>query len=196
MNPTDTPPPSLDFERVALPVLADVMRFALSLTRDRVEAEDLVQDTYLAARRHWPQFRAGSDVRAWLFTIARHRYYRVGQRAERQVAVDDAGLESLASASLEHAALPSLTAELERGELREAIRQAMQALPTVFREVAVLVDWHDQSYETVAGILGVPIGTVRSRLFRARRLLQEALHAHAQDSGLVGPRSLGEESRS
>jgi len=196
MTPTDTPPPPDDFERVALPVVADVMRFALSLTRERAEAEDLVQDTYLAARRYWQQFRTGSDVRAWLFTIARHRYYRVSERAERQVAVDDAGLESLAAASIEHAALPSLTAELERGEMRDAIRRAMQALPTVYREVAVLVDWHDQSYETVAGILGVPIGTVRSRLFRARRLLQEALQAHAQDSGLVGPHSLGEERRS
>jgi RNA polymerase sigma-70 factor, ECF subfamily len=182
-NDTTLLPP--DFEADALRWLPDVMRFALSLTRDRGEAEDLVQDTYLAARQYWHQFTSGSDARAWLFTIARHRHYRVGQRAERQVAVDDAGLESLASAAVEHGRLAASTEELERGELRDAIRRAMHALPPVFREVAVLVDWHDQTYETVAEILGVPIGTVRSRLFRARRLLQEALRAHARDSGLL-----------
>ena len=181
---TNTIPSAAVFEDEALRWLPDVMRFALALTRDQAAAEDLVQDTFLMASQAWHQFQAGTDARAWLFTIARHRFYRVQQRNERQVATEDAELESLASASLTSHQSPGITEELERGVLRDAIRTAMQSLPTVYREVAVLVDWHDQPYETVAQILGVPIGTVRSRLFRARRLLQEALAVHAEDAGL------------
>lgn len=182
---TDAVPPSAAFEDEAMRWLPDVMRFALALTRDQAAAEDLVQDTYLLASQAWHQFQSGTDTRAWLFTIARHRFYRVQQRNERQVATEDAELESLASASLASHQSPGFTEELERGALRDAIRVAMQSLPTVYREVAVLVDWHDQPYETVAQILGVPIGTVRSRLFRARRLLQEALAVHAEDAGVA-----------
>ncbi len=182
---TNAIPSAAVFEDEALRWLPDVMRFALALTRDQAAAEDLVQDTFLMASQAWHQFQAGTDARAWLFTIARHRFYRVQQRNERQVATEDAELESLASASLTSHQSPGITEELERGVLRDAIRTAMQSLPTVYREVAVLVDWHDQPYETVAQILGVPIGTVRSRLFRARRLLQEALAVHAQDAGLA-----------
>jgi RNA polymerase sigma-70 factor (ECF subfamily) len=181
---TNAIPSAAVFEDEALRWLPDVMRFAVALTRDQAAAEDLVQDTFLMASQAWHQFQAGTDARAWLFTIARHRFYRVQQRNERQVATEDAELESLASASLASQQAAGLTEILERGALREAIRTAMQSLPTVYREVAVLVDWHDQPYETVAQILGVPIGTVRSRLFRARRLLQEALAVHAEDAGL------------
>jgi RNA polymerase sigma-70 factor (ECF subfamily) len=182
MTHASASPPSFDDE--AMRWLPDVMRFALALTRDRAAAEDLVQDTFLLASRSWHQFQAGTDARAWLFAITRHRYYRVNQRTEREVVMEDAELESLASASLTSQQRPGLTEELDRGALRDAIRTAMQALPAVYREVAVLVDWHDQPYETVAQILGVPIGTVRSRLFRARRLLQETLAVHAEDAGM------------
>lgn len=187
MTHVSASPPSFDDE--AMRWLPDVMRFALTLTRDRATAEDLVQDTFLLAKKSWHQFQAGTDARAWLYTIARHRFYRMHERAERQVATEDAELESLAAVSLASHQRPGLTEELERGLLRDAIRAAMQALPAVYREVAVLVDWHDQPYETVAQILGVPIGTVRSRLFRARRLLQQALADHAADAGMTSPRT-------
>ncbi|MCZ8206370.1 sigma-70 family RNA polymerase sigma factor [Gemmatimonas sp.] len=172
------------FEEEAMRWLPDVMRFALALTRDRSEAEDLVQDTFVAAQRAWHQFQRGTDARAWLFTIARHRFYRLHERADRQVATDSPELESLAAAAhtMEHGS--TLAEQFERQELREAVRRTMYALPSVYREVAILVDWHDQSYEAVAGILGIPVGTVRSRLFRARRLLQQALTAYAEDAGL------------
>lgn len=176
--------PSFDGE--AMRWLPDVMRFALSLTRDRSEAEDLVQDTYLAAQRSWQQFQAGNDAKAWLFTIARHRFYRLSERAERQVATDSPELESLAAAAYTMQHGMTLTDDLERQDMREAVRRSMHALRAVYREVAVLVDWHDQTYEAASGILGIPIGTVRSRLFRARRLLQAELTAYAEDLGLVG----------
>lgn len=165
--------------------LPDVLRFALTLTRDRSEAEDLVQDTFLTAQRSWQQFQSGTDARAWLFTIARHRFYRLSERGERQVATDSPELESLAAAAFTMQHGMSLADDLERLDMREAVRRSMYALPAAYREVAILVDWHDQSYESVAQILGVPIGTVRSRLFRARRMLQAELTAHAEDLGLT-----------
>ena len=173
------------FDEEAMRWLPDVMRFALSLTRDRSEAEDLVQDSYLTAQRSWQQFQAGTDAKAWLFTIARHRFYRLDQRADRQVATDSPELESLAAAAYTMQHGMTLTDEFERRDMREAVRRSMYALPAVYREVAVLVDWHDQTYESVAQILGVPIGTVRSRLFRARRMLQEELTAYAEDLGIA-----------
>jgi len=188
-----------DFEDTAIPFLSDVMRFALSLTHDVSNAEDLVQDTFLNARRSWHQFIAGSDCKAWLFAICRNRFYRVREQAERQIATEDGDLESLAALrELSQADEAALGARLERNELRNAIRVAMYGLPIAFRDVAMLVDWHDQSYDKAAEILGIPIGTVRSRLFRARRLLQEQLMSHARDAGLstVKQRSVATEAQS
>ncbi len=182
-----------------MPFLSDVMRFALSLTRDRPSAEDLVQDTFLNARRSWHQFITGSDCRAWLFTICRNRFYRVREQAERQISTEDADLESLAAArDLAQVDETALTAALERSDLRDAIRRATYGLPAAFRDVAMLVDWHDQPYDRAAEILGIPVGTVRSRLFRARRLLQEQLLNHAHDAGLLPapPRSSSVETQS
>jgi RNA polymerase sigma-70 factor (ECF subfamily) len=104
------------------------------------------------------------------------------------VSCDDAELEALAAAAVHASARQGGYADLfTRFDLSEAIDRAIAELPDVFRDVVLLIDVNDQSYETAALTLGVPIGTVRSRLFRARRLLQEALIAHARDAGLVRP---------
>ncbi|MEX2181595.1 MAG: sigma-70 family RNA polymerase sigma factor [Gemmatimonadaceae bacterium] len=174
-----------EFETEALRHLPEVARFARSLAGNDADADDLVQDTFLTAYRQWHQYERGTACRAWLFTICRNRYYRVRERAQRQVATDDPVLESLAAAELHRSAQEGgLSDAFERSEVREAVQRAMAALPEVYREVAVLVDLHDQTYETVATILQVPVGTVRSRLFRARRLLQGSLLAFAVDAGL------------
>lgn len=174
------------FEHEAVPWLLDVARFALSLTRDEADADDLVQDTFLTAQQNWHQYVAGTSCRAWLFTICRHRFYRLRQRDERSVAVEDPELESLAAAALHSAAAHSGLADaFERSEVLAAVESAIAELPPAFRDVALLVDVHDGSYESASQALGVPIGTVRSRLFRARRLLQERLLKHASDAGVV-----------
>lgn len=179
-----------DFEAQALRWLPDVTRYARSLTREDADADDLVQDTFLNAYRQWHQFVPGSECRAWLFTICRHRFYRTRERADRQVAVEDPELESLAAAEVHRSAQhDGLDDAFERTEIREAVQAAMAELPDVFREVAMLVDLHDQTYESAAGILDLPVGTVRSRLFRARRLLQERLLIHARDAGYGGASS-------
>ena len=174
------------FDREALSLLPDVARYALSLTRDEPVADDLVQDTFLIAYQRWHQFTPGTECRAWLFTICRNRFYRVRQREERQVATQDAELESLAAAAVHaSAANDGLVDVFERSVVLEAVDVAIAELAPAFREVAILVDVEDQSYASAAQILGVPIGTVRSRLFRARRILQEKLLSHARDAGMA-----------
>lgn len=173
------------FEREALVWLPDVTRFALSLTRDEARADDLVQDTFLLAYEKWDQFVEGSQCRPWLFTICRNRFYRTEERSRRQVHADTPELESLAAAA-GHAApeAEGLAERFESAEVVRAVEDAIAGLPEAFRDAALLVDVHDHTYESASEVLGVPIGTVRSRLFRARRMLQEKLLAHARDAGI------------
>jgi len=184
--PSDLRTPDERFRDEALPHLPAVTRFAFSLTRDESDAEDLVQETYLRAFRAWDQFVQGSECRAWLFTICRHTYFRTSHREQRVVAYEDAELEALGAAALHTAAqADGLDDVFSRTEVMEAIRAAVDALPDPFREVVVLVDLEEQSYEDAARVLEIPKGTVRSRLFRGRRRLQERLIEHARDAGFA-----------
>jgi RNA polymerase sigma-70 factor (ECF subfamily) len=170
----------------ALRWLPEVTRFAMSLARHETDADDLVQETFLKAYEAWDSYTPGTECRGWLFTICRHTFYRRRQREERQVSCDDPELEALAAAAVHASAQQGGYADLfTRFDLSDAIDRAIAELPASFRDVVLLVDVNDQPYETAAAVLGVPIGTVRSRLFRARRLLQQALFAHARDAGLV-----------
>ncbi len=176
------------FRVEALRWLPEVTRYALSLTRDEADADDLVQETFLKAYQAWATYTPGTECRGWLFTLCRHSFLRTRHREERHVSCEDPALEALAAAAVHASAQQSGYADLfARLDLGEAIDQAIAALPEPFREAVLLVDVHDQPYETAAEALKVPIGTVRSRLFRGRRLLQEALIAYAQDAGLVRP---------
>ena len=175
------------FERDALPWLDDVYRFALSLTREEADAEDVVQETFLRAYRSWDTFQLGSDARRWLFTICRNVFLRSRERQRPEVDIADAEAEASAAVYAHTDAQRSGTADalLTKIDLQPALRRALDDLQEPFRSAVVLVDLEDQSYETAAQILEVPIGTVRSRLFRGRRLLQDALFTHARDLGLV-----------
>lgn len=174
------------FRDEALPHLSAVANFALSLTHDENEADDLVQDTFLNAYRSWEQYVPGTECRAWLFTICRHAWIRRNKRAEREVPHADADLEALGAAAIHAGALQGGLGDLfERHDIQRALSRAVEELPEAFREVVVLVDLLDQTYEGAARVLGIPKGTVRSRLFRARRLLQEQLIDHARDAGLA-----------
>lgn len=175
------------FERDALPWLDDVYRFALSLTRDEADAEDVVQETFLRAYRSWDTFQQGSDARRWLFTICRNVFLRSKEREKPQVDIADAEAEASAAVYAHSAARQDGTADalLTQIDLQPALRRALDDLQEPFRSAVVLVDVEDQSYESAAQILEVPIGTVRSRLFRGRRLLQDSLFAHARDLGFA-----------
>lgn len=174
------------FREEALPWLPHVTRFAFSLARNDVDAEDLVQETFLRAYQSWDRYTPGTECRAWLFTICRNLFLRVRERESRQVACDDPELEALAAAAVHASAQQSGYDNIfSRVDLSDAVDSALAALPESFREAVILVDLEDQSYETAAEVLGVPIGTIRSRLFRGRRLLQESLITYARDAGIA-----------
>jgi RNA polymerase sigma-70 factor (ECF subfamily) len=177
---------SESFAREALPWMDDVYRFALSLTREPADAEDVVQETYLRAFRSWHTFEPGSDARRWLFTICRNVFLRSRERTRHEVSSEDGDAEAIAAARIHQQMLDDGTdALLARVDLGPALARALRELEEPFRSAVVLVDVQDQSYETAAEILGVPIGTVRSRLFRGRRQLQEKLMNHARDAGFA-----------
>ncbi len=176
------------FHEEALRWLPEVTRFALSLTKSEPDADDLVQETFLRAYRSWSTYAPGSECRAWLFTICRNTYYREQNRERRMVVCDDPELESLAAAAIHMSAQQSGFGDVfAKFDLRDAVVRALGELPDVFREAVLLVDVEDQSYDTAAVVIGVPIGTIRSRLYRGRRLLQERLLAYAKDLGLGSP---------
>ena len=177
-----------EFTVEALRWLPDVTRFALSLERDEADADDLVQQTFLKAYEAWHTYTPGTECRGGLFTICRNAFYKRRKREERQVSSDDPELEALAAVAVHASARQGGYDDIfTRFDLSDAIDTAIAALPEVFRDVVLLIDVNDQSYESAAAVLDVPIGTIRSRLFRARRLLQEALISHARDAGLVRP---------
>lgn len=177
-----------DFEAEALRWTVDVYRFALSMTRDEADAEDVVQDTYLRAFRSWHTFVAGSDCRRWLFTICRNVFVRSRERARQHLPVEASEMDSVIAGESVMAAWSERAAEhFTTVDVTPAIYQAVSRVPEPFRSALVVVDLEDQSYEVAAERLGVPIGTVRSRLFRGRRLLQEHLRCHALDLGVLAP---------
>ena len=187
---TIRPPPSpttVDaFELEAVPFLPNVARYARLLTRDSADADDLTQETFLRAFKAWDSFRPGSDCRKWLFTICRNIYLRDRQRAERFVATDDADGELRATREMYFRVREQDCRDLfERIDLAPALDEGLRLLQPEYREVVVLIDIEDCSYADAAAALNVPIGTIRSRLFRARRLLQQTLMKHAEDLGFL-----------
>lgn len=187
--PQDDTAKNRSFARLAIPWMEDVYRFALTLTRNPADAQDIVQETYLRAYRSWHTFEPDSDCRRWLFTICRNAFLRERQHTRHEVDVGDAADEAIAAVR-EHGEMirDGTDRLLAAVDLRPALDRALAQLEEPFRSAVQLVDVEDQSYEAAAGILGVPIGTVRSRLFRARRQLQKALRAHARDAGLASLR--------
>ncbi|MBA3670704.1 MAG: sigma-70 family RNA polymerase sigma factor [Gemmatimonadaceae bacterium] len=177
-----------NFEREVLSCLPDLSRFARSLTHDAADADDLVQESCLLAYRGYHTFRQGEDPRRWLFRICRNSFSRRRSRERRFTSLDDAGdpaAESLAAAYGHLAAVQRGEGDLlDRIDVGPAITRALGELPDSYRVAVVLVDMEELSYEEAAVVAGVPIGTIRSRLFRARRLLQDKLFAHARDAGI------------
>jgi RNA polymerase sigma-70 factor (ECF subfamily) len=174
------------FERDALPWLDDVYRFALSLTRDESDADDVVQETFLRAYRSWHTFIPGTDCRRWLFTICRNVFLRSRERQRPTVDLDDGEQDAVAAGSVYAAAREKGYDDIyARLDLAPALREAIDELAEPFRSAVILVDVEDLTYESAAEVMEVPIGTVRSRLFRGRRLLQEKLMTVAEDLGFT-----------
>jgi len=173
-----------EFAALAVPHLPAITRVARALTRDEADADDLVQETYLRAYRYWHTFKRDTDCRLWLSAICRNVMHDMRKRSVREQAVEDAELESLAAADVHKAARAAGLEDMyTRLDLGPAILKAIAMLDPIFREIVVLADIEGLSYEETAAHLEIPLGTVRSRLYRARRQLQESLMAFAIDAG-------------
>ena len=178
------------FEQETLRFLPDLLRFATSLARNTTDAEDLVQETYLRAYRSRDTFKPEAGTRQWLFTICRNVFLR-GKERDRWIVAsidDDPAEETLGTVALHEAAQAGGYENVyDRIDFGPALDRAMKMLSEPFRVVFALVDIGGLEYAEVAKDLGIPVGTVRSRLFRARRELQQHLIDYARDAGLVPP---------
>jgi RNA polymerase sigma-70 factor, ECF subfamily len=164
------------FEEEALELADQMYRVARRLVGSREEAEDLVQDAYAHAFRSWRSFRPGTNLRAWLFRILTNLNIDRGRREQR--APDTQPIEEgdyyLYNRLEENGAAEDVDEVVERLS-QDSIVQALSAVPHNFRDVIVLVDIGDFSYQDAAQILDIPVGTVMSRLHRGRRLLKQEL---------------------
>lgn len=160
----------------ALAFLEPLYATALRLTRNRADAEDLVQDTFVKAIRSSDRFAAGTNLKAWLYTIMLNTWRNRRRDAARApVDVDSPRVEEAASASHGPSAQDSPEQILLRATVREDLQAALDSLPDVFREAVWLRDVEEFTYAEIAGMLNIPIGTVMSRISRGRRLLFERL---------------------
>jgi RNA polymerase sigma-70 factor (ECF subfamily) len=179
-----------EFANEAITHLDSLYRGALRLTRNPEQAQDLVQDTYVRALRYQHSFEAGTNMKAWLFAIMRNLFWdRFKSSHKDDVSLDDVGEFPLYDKLKDSAEIPEAEVldKLAAGEVVKAIEQ----LPPLHREVVLLVDVEGFSYKDAAQVLGIPIGTVMSRLHRARQQLQKSLYDYALESGIV--HSMGQE---
>jgi RNA polymerase sigma-70 factor (ECF subfamily) len=156
------------FEDLALPLFDQLYNFAQWLTQDKAEAEDLVQETYAKALRGFSSFQAGTNFRAWMYRILRNSFLSSRTGLKTTVVLDEESVD----VPKESATPESLL--IERAN-REMVQQALEGLPVQFREILLLCEVEEMSYQEIAETLTVPMGTVMSRLFRARKALRAAL---------------------
>ena len=169
------------FADLALPLLPSLYNLAFWLSRNAADAEDLVQETYLKALRGFAKFEPGSNFKAWIFRILRNTYLtsRTGLAAMRTVALEDE-MGDGSDAIYPEGAIDRETPEINLIRLSDcaALQAAMEKLPPPLLEVILLCDVEEMKYREIAGILEIPIGTVMSRIARARAALRGALQAN------------------
>jgi RNA polymerase sigma factor (sigma-70 family) len=170
---------SADFEQLALPLFASLYNHAFWLTRNQAEAEDLVQETYSKSLRAFDSFQPGTNFKAWIFRILRNTFLttRTGIAASRTIFLED-NPETLDTA----ASGPTPEDTLIRLDNQAALHAALEQLQPQLREALLLCDVEEIKYKDIAVILDVPIGTVMSRISRARRTLRQLLQPQLGES--------------
>jgi RNA polymerase sigma factor (sigma-70 family) len=157
------------FEELVTPLFDSLYNFACWLVRNQNDAEDLVQETYLKAFRNFASFQPGTNFRAWIFRILKNTFLGSCSKLERRMTFAIDSEEDLPATCTTPESLL-----IERSDV-SAVRCALEQLPVIFREVILLCDVEDASYAEIAEILSIPIGTVMSRLARARKMVRESL---------------------
>src|SRR3954452_5547556 len=186
MMPFRRAPSKTDFEREVMPHLPALYGVALRMTKNEGDAEDLVQETVLRAYRFFASFEAGTNCKAWLFRILTNVFcnrYREREREQEvlgEVESSDANFGQFIGGAPRDAESALLGRMLSRD-----VERALAAVPSEFRLAVVLADLEDFSYKEIAEIMECPAGTVMSRLYRGRKLLQRLLHDYAVEQGIL-----------
>lgn len=176
-----------EFEAEALPHMDVLYSFALRTTGNPDDAQDLLQETFMKAFRFWDKYEKGTNIRAWLFRIMKNSYinrYRKESREPDKVDYEDVEnfYNSIRADSTDS---NDLQEHLFGNMLGDEVTMALQKLPEEFRTVVILCDIEGYTYEEIAEFIDSPIGTVRSRLHRGRKMLQKELRKYAKKKGYV-----------
>ena len=187
---TDQPGVSAwDFDSLVMPYLDSLYNTAYRMTRSAEDAEDLVQETYFKAYKYYDKFEEGTNLKAWLFKILKNTFinnYRKKKLEPRSVdfaEIEDSFERIVRRDNSEQA--PDPESEYFTGVMDEDVKKALESLPYDYRMVVLLADLEDFSYKEIADILDCPVGTVMSRLYRGRKLLEKALLKYARQHGYI-----------
>jgi RNA polymerase sigma-70 factor (ECF subfamily) len=180
------------FQDTAMGYIDELYASALRYTKNERDAEDLVQETFLKAYNNWDRFQQGTNCRAWLFTILTNTFinkYRRKKKEREILNADDLRpIEQFFFNRENTDFYDSPERDLVQGAFSQDVKDALESLSEEFRMVVVLADLNDFSYKEVAHILGCPVGTVMSRLFRGRKMMRRALVDTAYDRGIIRDR--------
>lgn len=184
---TDNKKLNEEFEREAVPHMDSLYNYALKMTGDSDDASDLIQETYLKAFRFWDKFEKGTNCKAWLFRIMKNTYintYRKQTKEPDKVDYEDVEnfYENIKPSSTDSAHLEK---DIYDNLLDDELSEAITSLPEDFRTVILLCDIEGYTYDEIADFIDCPVGTVRSRLHRARKMLFTKLQDYAADRGYL-----------
>ena len=168
--------PPANFEDLAMPLFDQLYNFAHWLTQNKTEAEDLVQETFTKALRGFSSFQAGTNFRAWMYRILRNSFLSSRTGLKATVAFDDESDYDISS----HPDSATPESLLLAQANRDMVRRALDELPVHFREILLLCEVEEMSYQEISETLSIPTGTVMSRLFRARKALRNLLQQQMQ----------------
>lgn len=176
-----------DFERQAIPHMDALYNYAIKMTGDSDDASDLIQDTYLKAFRFFDKFEQGTNCKAWLFRIMKNTFinnYRKSAKEPDKVDYEDVEnfYENIKASNTDSAHLEK---DIYDNLLDDELSQAISSLPEDFRTVVILADIEGFSYDEIADFIDIPVGTVRSRLHRARKMLFTTLYDYAGKKGYL-----------
>jgi len=174
-----------EFRKEALPHMDALYNFALQLTQDSDDAADLLQETYVKAYRFWDKFEKGTNCKAWLFRIMKNsfiNFYRKNIRSPEKLDYDE--IEEIYETIKSESENPhNLDREIYDNIFDDEVMEAIKSLPEEFRTVLIMCDVEGMTYEEIADFLDIPIGTVRSRIHRARKVLATKLYTYAKSRG-------------